>query len=256
MTARRNMSAIEALQRPESYPRSATYDPRWLMALDMGPHPLWQLKDLLPSLRLAPGMRVLDLGSGRGATSVFLARECGVEVVACDLWVPAEEAQAVFDAAGVADLITTINADVRHLPFDDEEFDTVVSVDAFEYFGTDVYLLPLLVRVLRRGGTIGVSTPALRADPYESVVPAYVSAVVGHEAGAWHSPEWWHRHWQLSGLIEDVQARWQVGGRENWLVWARAGCEFRGESSNAVLEMLERDTDEQIGFTLISGRKR
>ncbi|HLS41464.1 MAG TPA: hypothetical protein VK038_11955 [Ornithinicoccus sp.] len=43
----------------------------------MGPHPLWQLEDLLPDLALRPGDRVLDLGCGRGATSVFLARECG-----------------------------------------------------------------------------------------------------------------------------------------------------------------------------------
>src|SRR5881392_2765080 len=43
----------------------------------MGPHPLWQLEDILPALALEPGSRVLDLGCARGATSVFLARECG-----------------------------------------------------------------------------------------------------------------------------------------------------------------------------------
>jgi cyclopropane fatty-acyl-phospholipid synthase-like methyltransferase len=256
MTSRREMSAIEALQRPERYPRSASYDPRWVMALDMGPHPLWQLEDLLPSLGLVPGMRILDLGSGRGATSVFLARECELEVVACDLWVPAEEAQAVFDAAGAADRVTAVNADVRQLPFADREFDAIVSIDAFEYFGTDVHLMPLLLRVLKPGGAIGISTPALRVDPYEGPIPAYVAAVVGHEAAAWHSPEWWQRHWELSGLLEDVQAGWQVGGRDDWLAWARAGCEAKRASSDAVVEMLEQDTDERVGFTLISARKR
>ncbi len=166
------MSTIEALQRPERYPRSASYDPRWVMALDMGPHPLWQLEDLLPSLALVPGMRILDLGSGRGATSVFLARECELEVVACVLWVPAEEAQAVFDAAGAADRVTAVNADVRQLPFADREFDAIVSIDAFEYFGTDVHLMPLLLRLLKPGGAIGISTPALRVDPYEGPIPA------------------------------------------------------------------------------------
>ncbi|MFI7598141.1 hypothetical protein [Actinoplanes sp. NPDC049681] len=34
----------------------------------------------LQDLDLRPGMRGLDLGSGRGATSAFLPRECGVEV--------------------------------------------------------------------------------------------------------------------------------------------------------------------------------
>lgn len=198
------MSAIDSLRRPDRYPRSSTYDPRWVLDLDMGPHPLWQLEDLLPELGLSPGMRVLDLGCGRGATSVFLARECEVEVVACDLWVPTEAAQAVFDGAGVGASVTAVNADVRAIPFTEEEFDAIVSVDAFEYFGTDVHLLPLLLRVLRPGAAIGVSTPALRMDPYAAPVPDYVSAAVGHEAAAWHSPSWWQRHWELSGLVDDV----------------------------------------------------
>ena len=71
------MSAISALIRPDRYPPSSRYDPRWVIALEMGPHPLWQLEDILPALALKPGSRVLDLGCGRGATAVFLARECG-----------------------------------------------------------------------------------------------------------------------------------------------------------------------------------
>jgi cyclopropane fatty-acyl-phospholipid synthase-like methyltransferase len=93
--------AIETLRRRDRYPRASKYDPAWVLSLDMGPHPLWQLEDLLPSLALAPGMRVLDLGAGQGATSVFLARECDVDVVALDLWIPSEQAGAVHEAAGV-----------------------------------------------------------------------------------------------------------------------------------------------------------
>lgn len=236
------------LIRPDRYPLSSGYDPDWLLALDMGPNPLWQLEDLLPSLALAPGQRVLDLGSGKGATSVFLARECGVEVVACDLWVPAEEAARTFAEAAVR--VTAVQADVRDLPFADAEFDAIVSIDAFEYFGTDVQLLPRLLRVLRPGGRIAMSTPALRIDPYAGAVPSYVLEVVGWEAAGWHSPDWWRRHWELSGLLEDVRARWQDGGRDDWLRWARA----RGD--DGVVRMLAADTTEQLGFTLISGQLR
>ena len=132
----------------------------------------------------------------------------------------------------------------------------IVSIDAFEYFGTDVYLLPGVLRVLRPNGVVGMSTPTLRVDPYEASVPAYVSAVAGPEAAAWHSPRWWQRHWKLSGLLDNVHARWQTGGRDDWLLWARANREYRGETSDVVVDMLEEDVDEQVGFTLITARKR
>jgi ubiquinone/menaquinone biosynthesis C-methylase UbiE len=165
------VSAISALIRPDRYPLSSRYDPRWVIALEMGPHPLWQLEDILPALALEPGSRVLDLGCGRGATSVFLARECGVTVTACDLWVSVEELEAVFREAGVQRSVTAVNADVRQLPFADDEFDAIVSIDAFEYFGTDVHLLPALLRVLKSGGTIGMTTRGLEPDPYAADLP-------------------------------------------------------------------------------------
>jgi hypothetical protein len=60
----------------------------------------------------------------------------------------------------------------------------------------------------------------------------------------------------LSGLLDDVQAHWQAGGRDDWLLWARANQEYGEEKSDDVVDMLERDADELIGFTLITGRKR
>jgi SAM-dependent methyltransferase len=244
------------LIRPERYPRSSTYDPAWLIALDMGPNPLWQLEDLLPDLGLNAGQRVLDLGSGMGATSVFLAKECDVDVVAVDLWVDAPTATGTFVDAGVGERVTAIQADARNLPFSDGEFDAIVSIDAFEYFGTDVHLLPRLLRVLKPGGRIAMSTPALVTDPYEGAVPDYVRELAGWEAACWHSPQWWHRHWELSGLVGDIRARRQAGGRDDWLLWTRAGGEQKGPvGADAVLTMLVSDVSEQLGFALVSATK-
>jgi cyclopropane fatty-acyl-phospholipid synthase-like methyltransferase len=247
---------LDLLHRPDRYPRSSRYPSAWVMELDMGPHPLWQLEDLTSTMDLRAGDRVLDLGSGRGATSVFLAREFGSIVTAADLWVPVEEATATFHAAGLADQVTAVQADARALPFGDEEFDAIVSVDAFEYFGTDVPALPRLLRVLRTGGRLGMTTPALRQDPYDHAVPDHVARVVGWEAAAWHSPAWWRRHWELSGMVEEIEADWQRGGRDDWLRWARAGAQRRNTCSDPVLAMLEADQDEDLGFTLLTARKR
>lgn len=243
---------MQTLIRPDRFPRSSRYDQGWVLGLDMGPHPLWQLEDLLTDLRLRPGDRVLDLGCGRGATSVFLAQEASVDVVAVDRWVAAAEVQGVVDAAGVADRVAVMQADVRHLPFSDAEFDAIVSIDAFEYFGTDVHLLPDLLRVLRPGGTIGMTTPALSIDPYAQTPPVQVTALVGWEVAAWHAPEWWRRHWELSGLVDGVTARMQPGSRDDWILWAQTA----GESDvGPLLTMLTAMAPDQIGIALVSATK-
>lgn len=250
------MDAIDALIRLDRYPLSSRYDPEWLLGLDMGPHPLWQLEDILPGLGLLSGMRVLDLGAGYGATSVFLAQECGVEVTACDLWIEPQAIEAVVRDAGLGDSIAAVRADARQrLPFPDDAFDAIVSIDAFEYFGTDVHLLPRVLRVLRPGGTIGMTTPGLRADPYESPVPASVQSLFGYEIGAFHTPGWWRRHWELSGLLEDIEASWLEDGLENWILWANAVHEVEGAKERPVLEVLQTADGRQLGFVSAIGRK-
>ncbi len=81
---------------------------------------------------------MLDLGCGRGATSVFLATELSVEVVAFDLWTAEADIRQTVEENKVKDSIEVRCGDIRHQQFEDGEFDAIVSIDAFEYFGTDV----------------------------------------------------------------------------------------------------------------------
>jgi cyclopropane fatty-acyl-phospholipid synthase-like methyltransferase len=46
----------------------------------MGPNALWLAEWLAEALSLKAGMRLLDLGCGRAMTSIFLAKEFGVQV--------------------------------------------------------------------------------------------------------------------------------------------------------------------------------
>ncbi|MGW3665974.1 SAM-dependent methyltransferase [Streptomyces sp. NPDC005141] len=252
-------AALAALVRPDRYPRSSAYDPAWLLGLDMGPNPLWLLEDLARDLDLRPGMRVLDLGSGRGATSVFLAREYGVRVVAADWWVAPEEVEPVLAAAGVAGKVTAVRAEAHQLPFDEGSFDAIVSVDAFEYFGTADSYLPYLVRFLRPGGQLGVATPALTREVRElGSIPAHIKDVVGWEAMAWHTPDWWRFQWEITELVTVTSARLQEDAWRDWLLWTRACAEHRPDGRAAqqpVIDMLTADAGAFLSFALLSARR-
>ena len=67
------------------YHRTEKYDPNWIAENWMGPNPVLLLEELCGNLDLHPGMKVLDMGCGKGLTSIFLAKEYGVTVFANDL---------------------------------------------------------------------------------------------------------------------------------------------------------------------------
>ena len=65
----------------ERFPRSSQYHPEWVMAsVRGGANSLWLTEWLAAALDLQPGMRVLDIGCGPAASSIFLRREFGVQV--------------------------------------------------------------------------------------------------------------------------------------------------------------------------------
>ena len=88
----------------ERFPRSAKYHPEWVLASVSGAaNALWLSEWLATALNLQPGMRVLDLGCGRAASSIFLRREFGAQVWATDLWFSASENMQRIRDAGVED---------------------------------------------------------------------------------------------------------------------------------------------------------
>jgi SAM-dependent methyltransferase len=146
------------------FPRASKYDGRWLVENTMGPHPLWLAEYLAEAVPLAPGMRVLDLGCGKAISSIFFAMEFGVRVTAADLWVdPADNAGRI-EAAGLSGQVTPVRAEAHALPFGEGEFDAIVSLDAYHYFGTDDLYLGTIAKFLEPGGTLGVVVPGLARE--------------------------------------------------------------------------------------------
>ena len=67
------------------YPKSQKYE-RLIKEKIMGPNPVKLTEELMTKVVIPKGSLVMDLGSGTGITSVFLAKEYGLRVIAADLW--------------------------------------------------------------------------------------------------------------------------------------------------------------------------
>src|SRR5687768_605633 len=105
--------------RLEQFPRSAAYDPVWVLERLMGPNVLWLTAVLTQVMPLEAGSRVLDVGCGRAVSSVFLAREFHLQVWATVLGMGATENWKTVTEAGVGDRVFPIYAEAHALPFVD-----------------------------------------------------------------------------------------------------------------------------------------
>lgn len=173
------------------FPKASAYHPDWVKAsVSGGANALWLTEWLSEAMDLRPGMRVLDLGCGRAASSVFLHREFGVQVWATDLWFAANENLTRIRDAGVADGVFPIHADARALLFATGFFDAIVSIDSFVYYGTDDLYLAYLARYLRPHGSIGIVGAGL-VDELGADVPDHLRSWWEPSLWCLHSAGWW-----------------------------------------------------------------
>ena len=198
------------------FPRSANYE-QLVPGNLMGPHVLWLMESLCTRTELASGMRVMDLGCGKAISSIFLAREFGVQVWATDLWIAATDNWKRIRHAGLEEQVFPIHAEARALPYPDEFFDAILSVDAYHYFGTDDLYLEKLVRYLKPAGQLAIACPGLKRDLRNDEIPEYLrDFYFNRQWHSFHSPAWWRQHWEKSGAVEVLCAEEMPEAAEIW----------------------------------------
>jgi SAM-dependent methyltransferase len=219
--------ARELLNDPR-YPRTAGYDPEWLVALDMGCPTFWLLESLCEVMDLRPGMRVMDLGCGKAGGAIFLAKEFGLQVWAVDPWIKPTENWARIREAGLQEQVFPLNADATKLPFAEEFFDAVISINSMWHFASeDLYLRYRLINWVKPGGQFGAVLPGFYHDfegdlpdnlP-EHLKPYWASCALC----AWHSAEWWRRQWHKTELVDVLLADNfpEDEGYQTYLRWER-----------------------------------
>lgn len=244
------------LSRPE-FPRSGAYDPQWIIANQMGPNALWLTEWLGQGMALKKGMRVLDLGCGRALSSVFLAREYGLQVWATDLWIPASENRRRIEEAGVSDQVFPLHADARDLPYAEEFFDAIVCVDAYIYFGTDDLYLDYLHRYVKPGGQIGVVMPGFMQE-MDGPLPEHLRPFWAQECWTWHTAGWWEQLWTRTELVTVEKADTLPDGWQMWLQWEKArqaAGDDRPELASDI-EVITADAGRYMGFIRLVARRR
>jgi len=234
----------------------------------MGPHPLWLLEELCENMDLRPGMKVLDMGCGKGLTSVFLAKEYGVTVFANDLWISPTENLRRFEEAGVADLVYPIHAEAHALPYANEFFDAAISIDSYHYYGADELYFPCTYsKLVKPGGQFGIAIPGYTKE-FESGCPDTLRKAWEEDIGAkdemyaFHSGAWWRRLWEKTGIakitacynFEEPKAAWQPWA--DWCVdnFAREFAGGEGKHDSEV-KFLAADTENDLAIIIMAATK-
>lgn len=204
--------------------RDEMYDDGQMMA----PGGLLLASTLADALSLRAGERVLDLGCGRGQTSIFLASYYLSQVTSLDLWIGTRERQEKAAAAGVERHITALQGDVRRgLPLERESLDAIFCMQAFHCFGTQPWVLRYLATLLKPGGRIGIAQGCFRDEPGE--LPPVLRNTDGWHAeyGKYHSAAWWRDCFAADPALAVTRAEEVVDGDILWEDDVLYRCEQR-----------------------------
>jgi cyclopropane fatty-acyl-phospholipid synthase-like methyltransferase len=210
------------------YLKAEKYDPNLVKECIMGPNPMKLLEELLTLHPLAPGETVLDLGCGKGVTSIFLAQEYRVRVFATDLWISPSENKKRFDEVGLSThQIIPIKAEAHDLPYAEEFFDTVISIDSYHYFGLDKnYLGRHLLPLVKPGGHILIVVPGLKKDIHDNIPPEMLLSWSAEDIQTLHDPAYWREIIEATPGIEILICEELTGFAECWNDWLACDNEY------------------------------
>ena len=211
-----------------NYPKSEKYMGNDYMKYIMGPNPLKLCEELLAEHRIPAGARVMDLGSGEGLTSAFLAKEYGFTVYAADLWSEPESHYPLFEQFGLTrEQCIPVKADANDLPFEKEFFDSVVCVDSYNYFGRDpAYLDEKLLPFVKSGGMIYAAVTGMKQDCHDDIPEVLLRSWNAEQLEYIHDAQYWRNMVSQSRDCEVVSVHEMQSNAEVWADWLKQENEY------------------------------
>lgn len=218
----------------------------------MGPNALTLAEEVCASLSLKPGMRVLDVACGTGLTSIYLARQFGVEVVALDLWIAAEDNAHRFALMGLGAQITPWHMDVNDLPFlkpfPENSFDALINIDAYHYFGaSSSFFDKCLAPFIKPGGRVAIVVPGLKT-PFNDGVPPELAPYWQPEIN-FFTVDWWRQLWQQSAYLQMDMCEESTCCEQAWQEWLACDHPYAIRDR----EMMAAEAGRWFNFTKMTG---
>ena len=195
----------------------------------MGPNSMRLLDEMLEKYPLRKGSKVMDLGCGKGITSLYLAKEAGVNVFATDLWISATENQEHFKEWGVQEQVIPIHANADDLPYAKEYFDAVVTIDSYHYFAYQRgYFQEKILPFVKKGGVIIIAIPGVREKLQGSAAQQLMEWVGNdqHEYDLFQTRSWWVDLIGKSDEFEIIQDFDLDCYEQAWEDWFASGHEY------------------------------
>lgn len=203
------------------YVKSKKYQSPELLKRIMGPNPVKLEEELLLHHQIPADALVCDLGSGKGLTSIFLAKEYGFRVYAVDLWSDPEENRVFFRRMGLTEnQVTPVKADATALPFEKNFFDAVVSTDSYNYFGRDPsYLDEKLLPFVKSGGFIYITVPGMKKDCHDHLPPELLLSWTPKQLDYIHDVQYWGEIFSACKDARLIALKEMESNEEVWQDW-------------------------------------
>lgn len=235
------------------YMKSNKYDKSLIKKNMMGPNSMKILEEMMENIQLTSDMRVLDLGCGKGLTSVFLAKEYNVQIFAVDLWISATQNYNFFKSMGLENHIIPIHSDALSMPFAENYFDAVISVDAYQYFGSnDSYYDEYISKYLKKDAQVAIAVPGMKFEVHNNVPDEMKKYWPDDALATWHSVSWWNELLKKSKHFEIEKIMEMQCFDESWNDW----LEVDREPAVSDRGMIETDNGRFMNLVSIIGRNK
>ncbi len=167
--------------------------------------------DLAKLCQIEVGQIILNVGSGSGISATYLAQTYGCKVVGVDI-LPGmvDNAQRWADKKGLSSQLEFRVADARDLPFEDNQFDVLISESVNTFIPERERAMREYVRVVKPGGTIGFNEAIWIKEPSEEIAKI-ITETTNQQ---FKSPKIWENLFREAGLTDMVTKIYPMGMRD------------------------------------------